>query len=67
MPLCVTLLATTYPLLLSLLNCCNLLGNNRQHFNVNAVEFIKASPGSSALHTEGGQCHESIEIDFSAN
>lgn len=35
-----------YPLLLSLLNGGDLLGDHRQHFDVNAVKLVKTRPGS---------------------
>lgn len=35
-----------YPLLLSLLNGGDLLGDHRQYFDVNAVKLVKTSPGS---------------------
>ncbi len=33
-----------------LLNLLNLLGNDRQHFNINTIKLVKASPSTGTLH-----------------
>ena len=34
----------SYLLLLGFLNCCDLLGDDRQHFNIDTIELIKTRP-----------------------
>lgn len=64
----------TYPLLLCLLNGCDLLGHHRQHLDINAVELIKASPctragqgrkneGSQEHHT-GANLQSKVQLDL---
>ena len=40
-----------HPLLLGNLNSGDLLGNHRQHFNVNSIELIETSPRPRASQT----------------
>ena len=44
-------------------NLKNLLGDHRQHFNLNTVELIEAGPGTSLSQTREERVHE-IEIDL---